>query len=80
MCGAANGRRSHPPQVKPVLVEQLLPDFVEEPAELAVKDTTDDIFLRVWVLLQFGQVGIWLASEKRSCFSNSAPQSLQRYS
>jgi hypothetical protein len=38
-------------------VLQLLLELAEEPAELAVKDTTDDIFLRVCVLLQFGQAG-----------------------
>jgi hypothetical protein len=76
----ANGRRHYPPQVKPPPVLQLLLALVEEPTELAEKDTTDDIFLRVCVLLQFGQAGSWLASEKRSCFSNSAPHSLQRYS
>jgi hypothetical protein len=77
---AANGRRDYPPQVKPPPVLQLLLELAEELAELAEKDTTDDIFLRVCVLLQSGQAGSWFASEKRSCFSNSAPQSLQRYS
>jgi hypothetical protein len=43
---AANGRRYQPPQVKaPVL--QLLLELVEELEELAAKDTTDEIFLRV---------------------------------
>jgi hypothetical protein len=74
---AANGRWGYPPQVNPPPVLQLLFELAEEPVELVTKDTTDDIFLRVWALLQFGQAGSWFASEKRSCFSNSVPQSLQ---
>jgi len=62
------------------VLQLLLLELAKELSELAVKDTTDDIFLRVCVLLQLGQAGSWLASEKRSCFSNSVPQSLQRYS
>src|SRR5512139_2394867 len=41
---AANGRRDYPPQVKPPPVLQLLLELAEVPAELAEKDTTDDIF------------------------------------
>jgi hypothetical protein len=53
----AHGRRDYPPQVKAPLLLQLLLELAEEPTELVVKDTTDDIFLRVCVLLQFGQAG-----------------------
>jgi hypothetical protein len=54
----ANGHLCYPPQVNPPPVLQLLPELEEKSTELAVKDTTDDIFFRVWVLLQLGQLGI----------------------
>lgn len=54
----AHGRLDYPPQVNDPPVLQLLPELAEDPAELAVNDTTDDIFFLVWVLLQFGQIGI----------------------
>jgi hypothetical protein len=77
----AHGRRIYPPQENPLAVPQLLPKVLEEvddpfPKEIA----TVDSFFRVLGLLQCGQAGSWLASEKRSVFSNSVPQSLQRYS
>jgi hypothetical protein len=57
ICVTANGRWDYPPQVKAPLAPQLLLELADEPVELAVKDTTEDIFLRVCVLLQFGQAG-----------------------
>jgi hypothetical protein len=51
LCVAANGRQGYPPQVKaPLVLQLLLPELAEESVELATKDTTDDIFLRVCVL------------------------------
>ena len=53
-----NGCLDYPPQVNDPPVLQLLLEPKEESLELVPKDTTDDIFFRVWVLLQFGQAGI----------------------
>jgi hypothetical protein len=41
---------------------------------------TTESLLRVWLPWQAGQGGNWSDAEKGRFFSNSAPQSLQRYS
>jgi len=63
------------------VVPQRFSEVLEAEEDPVPKETaTVDSFFRVLGLLQCGQAGSWLASEKRSVFSNSVPQSLQRYS
>jgi hypothetical protein len=71
---------NYPPQENPLLVPQLLPEVLEEADDPFPNEIVVDSFFRVLGLLQCGQAGSWSASEKRSVFSNSVPQSLQRYS
>jgi hypothetical protein len=70
-----------PAQEKPPPEPQLL--LLEEdvaPEKPEANAATVDSFLWVSLLWQAGQTGLRSTSEKRTIFSNTTPQSLQRYS
>jgi hypothetical protein len=70
--------KSHPAQLKPPRDPQLLLEVEKPPPPNEVlKDATAEIFFFVSWLLHVGQVGLRSASEKRTIFSKSSPQSLQ---
>jgi hypothetical protein len=62
--------------VKPPLEPQLPPAEALVPLDELPSDENTEIFLLVFRLWQAGQDGVWSASEKRTIFSNSPPQSL----
>jgi hypothetical protein len=62
----------NPPDEPQLLLDELLVLPMDDP-----NDAKTEIFFRVWVPWQVGQDGFWSASEKRTIFSNSFPQSLQ---
>jgi hypothetical protein len=77
----AHGRHIvYPAQLNPPREPQLLPLETLIPAEEIPREAMVEIFLRVSWLWQVGQTWLWLASEKRTIFSNSLPHSLHSYS
>jgi hypothetical protein len=74
----AHGRFSnYPVQVKPPPEPQLLPVGTPALLEVLPSDAKAEIFFFVFRLWQDGQDGLWSASEKRTIFSKSSPQSVQ---
>jgi hypothetical protein len=71
---------NYPAQLKPPPEPQLPPDELEVPEEVVPKEAIADNFFWVSKLWQEGQVGVRSISEKRTIFSKTCPQVLQRYS
>jgi hypothetical protein len=68
---------AYPAQLKPPREPQwLLDETLMLPSEFP-RAAIAETFLRVSSLWQTGQTGLWLASEKRTIFSNSSPHLLQ---